>query len=208
MRGSCDISQCCLTSVLQDLDALAHIPHVQGIVEAPHDVIAHLSNLQHLAQLLHIACMRHSLPDTSMLGVAVGKDDHKDFAWNALSHLLLPASTAAMRCSQQSACLWQCHCMVKQDQTQVSVRGRQQSLQVWRTCHEVQEGQPLKVLGLLVAELHNLMVALPQGLYAQPVPGVLVINLLQGQHTGFYTLNIKTVRSTAKDMLLLWVLSA
>ena len=47
------------------------------------------------------------------------------------------------------------------------------------TCHEVQEGEALKVLGLLVAELHNLVVALPQSLYAQPMPGVLVINLLQ-----------------------------
>lgn len=46
------------------------------------------------------------------------------------------------------------------------------------TSHKVQERETLKVLGLLVAELHNLMVALPQRLYAQPVPGVLVINLL------------------------------
>ena len=49
------------------------------------------------------------------------------------------------------------------------------------TCHEIQEGQALKVLGLLVAELHNLVVALPQSLYAQAMPGVLVINLLQDQ---------------------------
>lgn len=47
------------------------------------------------------------------------------------------------------------------------------------TCHEVQEGETLKVLGLLVAELHNLVVALPQSLYAQPMPGVFVINFLQ-----------------------------
>ena len=47
------------------------------------------------------------------------------------------------------------------------------------TCHEVQEGEALKVLGLLVAELHYLVVALPQSFYAQAVPGVLVINLLQ-----------------------------
>lgn len=47
------------------------------------------------------------------------------------------------------------------------------------TCHEVQEGEALKVLGLLVAELHDLVVALPQSLYAQPMPGVFVINLLQ-----------------------------
>lgn len=47
------------------------------------------------------------------------------------------------------------------------------------TCHEVQEGEALKVFGLLVAELHYLVVALPQSFYAQAVPGVLVINFLQ-----------------------------
>ena len=47
------------------------------------------------------------------------------------------------------------------------------------TCHEVQEGEALKVLGLLVAELHNLVVALSQGLDPQPMPCVLVVQLLQ-----------------------------
>lgn len=46
------------------------------------------------------------------------------------------------------------------------------------TCHEIQERQALKVLGLLVAELHNLVVALSQSLDTQPVPGVLVVKLL------------------------------
>jgi hypothetical protein len=43
---------------------------------------------------------------------------------------------------------------------------------------EVQEGQPLPGLGLLVAELHDVEVALPQRLHAQPVPGVLVVQRL------------------------------
>ena len=56
------------------------------------------------------------------------------------------------------------------------------SMSSWRlelACHEVQEGQPLKVLGLLIAELHDLVVALPESLHSQPVPCLLVINLLQ-----------------------------
>lgn len=56
---------------------------------------------------------------------------------------------------------------------------QRQAVQGRGTCHEVQEGEALKVLGLLVAELHYLVVALPQSFYAQAVPGVLVINLLQ-----------------------------
>ena len=43
---------------------------------------------------------------------------------------------------------------------------------------EVQEGQALEVLGLLVAELHYVVVALPQRLDAQARPGVLVIQFL------------------------------
>lgn len=43
---------------------------------------------------------------------------------------------------------------------------------------EVQEGQALKALGLLVAELHNAKVALAQRLNAQPVPGVALIKSL------------------------------
>ena len=49
------------------------------------------------------------------------------------------------------------------------------------TCHEVQKGQALIVLGLLVAELHNLVIALLQSLHTQSVPCVLVIQLLQKQ---------------------------
>mmetsp|Transcript_30277 Transcript_30277/g.77203 ORF Transcript_30277/g.77203 Transcript_30277/m.77203 type:complete len:1034 (-) Transcript_30277:1092-4193(-) len=44
---------------------------------------------------------------------------------------------------------------------------------------EVQEGQALKRLGLLVRELHDLVVALAQRLHAQLVPRVLVVQLLR-----------------------------
>ena len=44
---------------------------------------------------------------------------------------------------------------------------------------QVQEGEPLKVLGLLIAKLYDLMVALSEGLHAQTVPRVFVVQLLQ-----------------------------
>ena len=53
------------------------------------------------------------------------------------------------------------------------------SLAQQRTCDEIQEGEALEIFGLLVAELHDLVVALPQGLHAEPVPGVLVIQVLR-----------------------------
>ncbi len=89
-----------LTCVFQDVDALADVAQVKRVVEAAHDVVAHLADLQHLCQLLHVAG------------------------------------------------------------------------------DQVQEAQALKVLGLLVAVLHDLVVALAQRLHTQPVPGFLVVQLL------------------------------
>ena len=48
------------------------------------------------------------------------------------------------------------------------------------TCHEVQEGQTLKIFGLVVAELHNLLVHLPQGF--KPIPSIFVVNLLHSSN--------------------------
>ena len=45
---------------------------------------------------------------------------------------------------------------------------------------EVQEGEALKVLGLLVGKLDDLVVTLPERLDAELVPSVLVVELLRG----------------------------
>ena len=39
----------------RDAYLLPHVPEVQRVVEAAHDVSAHLGQLEHLAQLLHVA---------------------------------------------------------------------------------------------------------------------------------------------------------
>ena len=59
----------------------------------------------------------------------------------------------------------------------VSPAGHQGGTRQYRD--EVQEGQALEVFGLLVGKLHDVVVALPQSLRAQPAPRVLVIQLLQ-----------------------------
>ena len=41
-----------------------------------------------------------------------------------------------------------------------------------RTGDKVEEGEALEIFGLLIAELHDLVVALPQRLHAEPVPRV------------------------------------
>ena len=45
-------------------------------------------------------------------------------------------------------------------------------------CDQVEEGEALEVLGLLVAVLHDLVVSLPQRLHAQPMPCLLLVQLL------------------------------
>ncbi len=65
------------------------------------------------------------------------------------------------------------------------------------TCHEVEEGEALKVLGFLVAELHNLVVALPQSLYSQSVPGVLLVDLLQARQS--QAKNVHAVDKTGRE---------
>ena len=47
-----------------------------------------------------------------------------------------------------------------------------------RAGDEVEEAEALEVLGLLVAVLHDLVVALPQRLHTQPVPDLLLVQLL------------------------------
>ena len=100
--GGGGVGQGQLPGLLQDIDALAHVAEVQRVLEAPHDVPAHLRDLEHLGELLDV-----------------------------------PGD-------------------------------------------EVQEREALKVLGLLVAELHDLVVALAEGLDAQLVPGLLVVQGLGG----------------------------
>lgn len=51
-------------------------------------------------------------------------------------------------------------------------------------CHEIQERQALKVFGLLVAELHNLMIALLQSFHTKSVPCVLIVQLLHHSKAG------------------------
>ena len=77
--------------------------------------------------------------------------------------------------SSRAPCVWSAL------QHGMSKSMRRQGAQESCTCHEIQEGEALKVLGFLVAEFHNLMIALPQSFYTQPMPGVLVINFLQDQ---------------------------
>ena len=61
---------------------------------------------------------------------------------------------------------------------------------IQNTCHEVQEGQSLKVFGLVVAELHNLVVPLLQGFYPKPMPSIFVVNFLQDSNTRMSELTV------------------